>query len=99
MQVEVTKDTPQRVTATGESAIATKQIKTTATVENGGTVVIGGIYVQTEEDQKTQIPFLGDIPILGRLFKTTTRKDERRELLVFLTPHILADVDAQARYQ
>ncbi len=98
MEVEVNKDSPNSGPE-GNAALSVRRIKTKATVENGGTVVIGGIYVQEEEDRVTKVPFLGDIPILGRLFKTTTRKDDRRELLVFLTPHILADVDAQARYQ
>ncbi len=98
MEVEVNKDSPNKG-PTGEAALAVRSIKTKATVENGGTVVIGGIYVQEESNTETKVPFLGDIPILGRLFKKTENSNKRRELLVFLTPHILADVDAQARYQ
>lgn len=99
MDVEVKKDTPSStLTSSGELAIDVRQIKTKATVENGGTVVIGGIYTQTEEHSSSKVPFLGDIPILGNLFKKKVNKNDRRELLVFLTPRILADIDAQARY-
>lgn len=99
MDVEVKKDTPSStLTSSGELAIDVRQIKTKATVENGGTVVIGGIYTQTEEHSAGKVPFLGDIPIIGNLFKKKKDVNNRRELLVFLTPRILADVDAQARY-
>jgi type IV pilus assembly protein PilQ len=66
-------------------------VKTQALVENGGTVVLGGIFVQDVEDSVTKTPLLGDIPILGNLFKTTSKSDSRTELLVFITPKIVSD--------
>ena len=65
--------------------------KTQVLVENGGTVVLGGIFTQDVEDDVTKTPFLGDIPILGNLFKTTSKSDTRSELLVFITPKIITD--------
>jgi type IV pilus assembly protein PilQ len=66
-------------------------VDTTVLVENGGTVVIGGVYTQDSTDDKTQIPLLGDIPILGWLFKTDAVTKQKKELLVFITPKILKD--------
>lgn len=67
-----------------------KQITTTVLLDNGETVVIGGIYEQDRNDSVTQVPFLGDIPLLGWLFKNKEFKDDKTELLIFLTPRILA---------
>ena len=75
----------------GVPSINTKKVDTTVLVENGGTVVIGGVYTQDGTDDKTQIPLLGDIPILGWLFKTNTVTKAKKELLVFITPKILKD--------
>ena len=60
-------------------------------VENGGTVVIGGIFQQNEREDVTKVPFLGDIPYLGNLFKTKTTSSSKTELLIFLTPKIVTD--------
>jgi type IV pilus assembly protein PilQ len=60
-------------------------------VENGGTVVIGGVYTQDSTDDTTKIPLLGDIPVLGWLFKTNQVTKAKKELLVFITPKILKD--------
>jgi type IV pilus assembly protein PilQ len=60
-------------------------------VENGGTVVIGGIYEQFERNRVEKVPLLGDIPILGHLFRSTQRTNDKTELLVFLTPRVVAD--------
>jgi type IV pilus assembly protein PilQ len=60
-------------------------------VENGGTVVIGGVYTQDYTDDTQKIPLLGDIPVLGWLFKTDTVTKAKKELLVFITPKILKD--------
>jgi type IV pilus assembly protein PilQ len=72
-------------------SIDTKQIVTEVLVENGGTVVIGGIYSQTETNQTNKIPVLGDLPLVGWLFKQNLRTDDRNELLIFITPRILKD--------
>lgn len=88
MDLKVNKDSPGE-TVSGGLAINTKQITTKVLVENGGTVVIGGIYVQTQNNAVTKIPLLGDIPFIGHLFRQTTKEDEKRELLIFVTPRIL----------
>jgi type IV pilus assembly protein PilQ len=60
-------------------------------VENGGTVVIGGIFEQSERNDITKIPLLGDVPVVGNLFRTTTRSANKTELLVFITPKVITD--------
>ncbi len=90
LDVDVNKDSVGHATAAG-FAIDTKHVKTQVLVENGGTVVIGGIFAQTERTDVTKVPLLGDIPVLGHLFKTTTKTSERTELLIFLTPKVVTD--------
>jgi type IV pilus assembly protein PilQ len=72
-------------------SIDTKQIVTEVLVENGGTVVIGGIYSQTETNQTNKVPVLGDLPFLGFLFKQNLKTDNRNELLIFISPRVLKD--------
>jgi type IV pilus assembly protein PilQ len=88
MDLEVHKDAPTGTTG----AVDTKQIKTQVLVENGGTVVIGGVYTQDQDNTETKVPLLGDIPVLGYLFKNTAKRDNKTELLIFVTPKILKDV-------
>jgi type IV pilus assembly protein PilQ len=90
LDVDVNKDSVGRATAAG-FAINTNHVKTQVLVENGGTVVIGGIFTQTERNDETKVPLLGDIPVLGNLFKTRNRTTAKTELLVFLTPKIITD--------
>jgi len=90
LDVDVNKDSVGRSTSAG-FAIDTKHVRTQILVENGGTVVIGGIYTQSERDDVTKVPLLGDIPLLGNLFKTRTRTTSKTELLVFLTPKVISD--------
>jgi type IV pilus assembly protein PilQ len=90
LDVDVNKDSVGRNTAAG-FAIDTKHVKTQVLVENGGTVVIGGIFTQNERDEVNKVPLLGDVPVLGYLFKNTTRTANKTELLVFLTPKIITD--------
>jgi type IV pilus assembly protein PilQ len=90
LDVEVNKDSVGRSTSAG-FAIDTKHIKTTALVENGGTVVLGGLFQQTETNTVDKVPFLGDIPFLGNLFKNSTKVLNRTELLIFITPRIITD--------
>ena len=71
--------------------INTKQITTKVLVDNGGTVVIGGIFERTENEARNRIPLLGDIPIFGHLFRNSARIDDKRELMVFVTPRILSE--------
>jgi type IV pilus assembly protein PilQ len=72
-------------------AINTKQVTTKVLVENGGTVVIGGIFDRTENQVVNKVPMLGDIPVLGHVFRNTTKVDNKRELLIFVTPRILSE--------
>ena len=88
MDVTVHKDSPGVATSSG-TAIDTKNVVTTVLVENGGTVVIGGIYQQTESSQVSKVPLLGDIPLLGFFFRNTYKQDNKTELLVFITPRIV----------
>ena len=60
-------------------------------VENGGTVVIGGIFELTENDSESKVPVLGDIPVAGNLFKSRQRNTSKQEMLVFITPKMIAD--------
>ncbi|HSY29768.1 MAG TPA: type IV pilus secretin PilQ, partial [Burkholderiaceae bacterium] len=90
LDVDVRNDSVGQATSAG-LAINTQHVKTQVLVENGGTVVLGGIYVQDVENNVTKTPFLGDIPILGNLFKTTSKSDTRTELLIFITPKIVTD--------
>ncbi len=93
MKVKVNRDAVGRITPAG-FAIDTRAVETDVLVENGGTVVIGGIYEQVENNQVNKVPFLGDIPIVGALFRNTTRTNNKTELLVFLTPRVVADATA-----
>ncbi|MFZ6674256.1 type IV pilus secretin PilQ [Undibacterium sp. Xuan67W] len=90
LDVDVHKDSVGVETRAGY-AIDTKEVKTMVLVENGGTVVLGGIFQQNERDSVTKIPFFGDIPLFGNLFKTTGRTNDKTELLVFITPKIITD--------
>ena len=90
MEVEVNKDSPGQSTPSG-LAIDTKHIKTNVQVENGGTVVIGGIYEETDTNNVTKVPLLGDIPVLGNLFKSQDKTSTKTELLIFLTPKVVSD--------
>ena len=90
LDVEVNNDS-LGVETTAGFAINTQHIKTIVMVENGGTVLLGGIYQETVQNQETKIPLLGDIPFLGYLFKSTNKTKNKSELLIFLTPKIIAD--------
>ena len=90
LNVDVNKDSVGRLTANG-FAIDTKHIQTQVLVENGGTVVLGGIYEQADREDETKVPFLGDLPGIGNLFKTKTRTATKSELLVFITPKMLTN--------
>jgi type IV pilus assembly protein PilQ len=90
MDVDINKDAVGVQTTAG-FAIDTKHVKTSVLVENGGTVVIGGIYTQEDRNQVNKIPFFGDLPAVGPLFRNYYRQDDKTELLVFLTPRIIDD--------
>jgi type IV pilus assembly protein PilQ len=77
--------------AVGSVVVASRAIKTEVLVGDGQTVVLGGILSTTHTDDETKVPWLGDIPILGNLFKTTTKTNNKDELLIFVTPKIIRE--------
>ncbi|WP_297653952.1 type IV pilus secretin family protein [Hydrogenophaga sp.] len=88
LDLDINKDSRGESTADG-IAINTKHVQTQVLVENGGTVVIGGIFEQTERDQVNKVPLLGDLPGVGNLFKSRDRISNKSELLIFITPRVL----------
>lgn len=91
MKLDVNKDT-RGIQTTAGYAIDTKHIQTQVLVENGGTVVIGGIFTEDQVNTVDKVPFFGDLPGLGVLFKRTAISSEKREMLVFITPKVLSDL-------
>ncbi|MDE2146836.1 MAG: type IV pilus secretin PilQ, partial [Burkholderiales bacterium] len=94
LDVDVSKDSVSTLSTAAGPAIDTKHVQTQVLVENGGTVVIGGIFTQTERDSVSKVPLLGDIPYMGALFRSKTRSTARTELLIFITPKIVTDRSA-----
>jgi type IV pilus assembly protein PilQ len=93
LDLDVTKDSVGEILG-GDATIIpinTKKIKTNVLVDNGGTIVIGGIFILEENDGETKVPVLGDVPLLGNLFKNKTRRTSKKELLIFITPKIVTD--------
>lgn len=90
LDVDVSKDSVGTETRAG-FAIDTKHVKTQVLIDNGGTVVIGGIFQQTERNTVNKVPLFGDLPVVGNLFKNTAATNDKTELLIFLTPRVLAD--------
>jgi type IV pilus assembly protein PilQ len=93
--VRVNKDSRGQDTAAGP-AIDTKNVQTQVLVENGGTVVLGGIYEQLERTTITKVPVLGDVPVVGALFRNRQRTNDRSELLIFITPRVVSERVAAA---
>ncbi|MFM2111658.1 MAG: hypothetical protein RLZZ271_318 [Pseudomonadota bacterium] len=93
LDVDVTKDSVGQATAAG-LAIDTKHVKTQVLVENGGTVVIGGIFEITETDTVAKVPVVGDLPVVGNLFKNKSKVLNKSELLIFLTPRLIGERSA-----
>ncbi|MGC9456285.1 MAG: type IV pilus secretin PilQ [Halothiobacillaceae bacterium] len=90
LDIEVRKDEPdQTFLVQGNPAINEREVKTKVQVRNGETVVLGGIYEYTNIDQMDKVPFLGDLPALGNLFKRINKENTRFELLIFVTPKIV----------
>jgi type IV pilus assembly protein PilQ len=90
LDLDIHKDAVGATTAQG-IAVDTRHIVTQVLVENGGTVVIGGIFTSDEENSTDKIPVLGDVPVLGNLFKSTTKTLSKYEMLVFITPKVITD--------
>lgn len=90
LKISVNKDSVGTI-YNGVPSVNTSQVSTQVLVENGGTVVIGGVYQQDQSDSINKVPLLGDVPLFGWLFKNQIRTDNKKELLVFITPKILKD--------
>ena len=90
MDLDIKKDSVGALIG-GVPSIETRTLKTQVLADNGETVVLGGIYEQTTRTDVTKVPLLGDIPFLGNLFKTTSKRDEKTELLIFITPRIIKE--------
>ncbi len=90
LDVKVNKDS-RGVETTAGPAIDTKNVQTQVLVENGGTVVLGGIYEQQDRTTVTKIPFFGDLPVVGNLFKNTATLNDRTELIIFITPRVISE--------
>ena len=92
MDLEIKKDKIGRIFRVGEAevpGIDTQNVTTQVLVANGETAVLGGIYEQTERNDVEKVPFFGDLPVLGNLFKRRTKQDDKTELLIFVTPKIM----------
>lgn len=90
MDLIITKDAPRNV-GIGEGAIDKREIETTVMVDNGETIVLGGIFENTKLNTESKVPFFGDLPGIGALFRTRSNTDDKTELLIFITPKILKD--------
>jgi type IV pilus assembly protein PilQ len=90
LDVDINKDSRGETTAAG-IAINTKHVQTQVLVENGGTVVIGGIFEQQDSEDIAKVPLLGDVPVFGNLFKNKAKSSRRSELLIFITPRTIGD--------
>ena len=91
MDLDVSKDSRGENAANAGPAINQKNIVTQVLVDNGGTVVIGGIFELEETTDTAKVPFFGDLPVVGNLFKNRARLEKKKELLVFVTPRIITD--------
>lgn len=92
LSIEVNKDRPLFESAVaGVPPIETKNVKSEVLIDNGGTVVIGGIYEEEETNNEDRVPVLGELPVVGFLFRTRSKISNRKELLVFITPKIVSD--------
>jgi type IV pilus assembly protein PilQ len=92
MALKINKDSPDfSREVLGVPPIDTRSVETSVLVDNGETVVLGGVFERTKAFKKEQVPFFGDIPVVGYLFKNTTQSDENTELLMFITPKILKE--------
>ncbi len=91
MQLNITSDSPGTATPTGQLTINKNAVNTNVLVDNGETVVLGGIFEQQTANSQTKVPFLGDIPYIGRLFRKDVKSENKRELLIFVTPRIVND--------
>ena len=89
LEIIVKKDEVAGFTPTGEPNITKREISTAVLMDNAQTVVVGGVYEFSSREDLTKVPFLGDVPVLGNLFKKKGRSTDKAELLIFITPKVL----------
>ena len=88
LQLSINNDAPRQM-PTGEYAIDTDSIKTNVVVDEGQTMVLGGVFRNTLSNAENKVPFLGDLPYVGNLFKRKVRSNNKQELLIFVTPKLI----------
>ncbi|MBI5450184.1 MAG: type IV pilus secretin PilQ [Gammaproteobacteria bacterium] len=91
MDLDINKDSESGKTVLGVPSIDTRHLTTQVLVNNGDTIVLGGVYEQVTTDSLDKVPFFGDLPVIGAMFRHTVKKDNKAELLVFVTPKILEE--------
>lgn len=91
MKLNIASDSPAGYAQNGEIILNKNEINTNVLVDNGETVVLGGIFEQESNNTQTKVPFLGDLPYLGHLFRKDVKTNNKRELLIFVTPRIVND--------
>lgn len=91
MQLNISSDSPAGIAPNGELILNKNEINTNVLVHNGETVVLGGIFEQETRNKSSKVPFMGDLPVLGRLFRRDEKSDKKSELLIFVTPRIVND--------
>jgi type IV pilus assembly protein PilQ len=91
MDLQINQDTPSPQTFNGVPAILTKEIQTNVLVNNGQTIVLGGIYTQDKNSSIKRIPFFGELPVVGILFRNKQTTLSNDELLIFITPKIITN--------
>jgi type IV pilus assembly protein PilQ len=91
MKISVKRNAPDNTvfTLTGSPAISKNQVKTETLVKDGQTLVLGGIYVISDSNRESRVPFMHKIPLLGAMFRSDEVSDSRKELLIFVTPRII----------
>lgn len=90
LQLKINQDRPSARMVQGMPTISTRQITTNVLVKNGQTIVLGGIYETNRENGEQRLPFISQVPLIGALFKRQNKRENKRELLIFVTPRIIA---------
>ena len=98
MDIKINKDSVNSDCRATEPCINTQRLNTNVMVEGGGTLILGGIYEEENSESVSKVPLLGDIPVVGNLFKSKTKTDKKTELLIFITPRIVDNVGSNLRY-
>lgn len=91
MKLDISKDSIAGEAPNGELILNKNNINTNVLVDNGETVILGGVFEQTTKNSQTKVPFFGDLPVVGRLFRKDVKSDDKQELLIFVTPRIVND--------